>query len=721
MTALSSATFATSSRRSVLQGATAGLVIGFVWSGPSRKAQAAPTPAPFAPNAFVRIAPDNSVTVLIKHLEMGQGVYTGLTTIVAEELDADWAQMRAEHAPAIQDLYKSTRAGVQMTGGSTSIANSYDQLRKAGATARAMLISAAAKQWNAPAAEIKVENGVLSYKNKSATFGELAMKAAALPVPANVTLKDPATFKLIGRDATRLDTPSKVDGAAQYGIDVNLPGMMRAVVARPPRFRATVKSFNADTVRAMPGVKYAFAVPSGVAIVADSFWQAQKARGALQIEWDETNAETRGTTELMAEYKKMANGTGSSARNDGDANAALSAAKRTINLEFEFPYLAHAPMEPMDCVMKVDSDGCEIWAGSQFQTVDQGNVARVLGLTVPQVKINTMFAGGSFGRRANAFSDYLTEAAYIVKELPPGTPVKVIWTREDDIRGGMYRPMYYHNMRASLNAEGKIDAWKHTIVGQAILKGTPFEGSIKNGVDGSSVEGAQKLPYDIPNLSVELHTPDTKVPVLWWRSVGSTHNSYATEVFVDQLAKAANTDPVEFRRTHASKHPRHLAALNLAAEKAEWTKPLGPNRARGIAVTEAFGTVAAQVVEISRDADGKIKVDRVICAVDCGVVINPNIIATQMEGGVAYGLGAILRGEITMTAGRVDQSNFDTYGVLRMDEMPVVDVHVVPSENLPSGVGELGVPALGPALANAIFALTGKVVTKLPMASSVAV
>lgn len=710
------------SRRAVLQGTTAGLLVGFVWNGKGIARAAAPSAAPFAPNAFIRVAPDNTVTVLIKHLEMGQGIYTGLSTIVAEEMDADWSQMRAEHAPADVKLYANSGLGFQATGGSTSTANSYLQLRQAGATARAVLVSAAAKEWNAPDADITVEKGVLSYKGKTATFGELAARAAALPVPANVTLKDPKTFKLIGGTVPRLDTGSKVDGSAKYGMDHAAPNMMVAVVARAPRFGGVASNFDSTTAKAMPGVKAVMSVPSGVAVLADSFWQAQKARSALRIEWDETNAEKRSTAQIFAEYKALAAKPGLPARKVGDAPAAIAKAKRTVTAEFEFPYLAHAPMEPLDCTIVRQLDGCEIWAGVQFHTIDQGNVAAVLGFKPDQVKINTMFAGGSFGRRANIQSDYLVEAAHIVKGLPVGTPVKVIWTREDDLRGGKYRPMYFHSIKAGLDEQNKVVAWQHTIVGQSIGKGSAFESFlIKDGIDGTSVEGAANLPYDIPNIAVDLHTTVAGPTVLWWRSVGSTHNAYATEVFADQVAKAMGQDPLEFRRAMLAKHPRHLGVLNLAAEKAEWTKPLGKDKARGIAVAEAFGTTVAQVVEISRNTAGQINVDRVVCAVDCGVVVNPDIVQAQMEGGIAFGLGTILKSAITLKDGLVQQSNFDTYGVLRMTEMPTVEVHTVRSDTAPSGVGEPGVPPIGPALANAMFALTGVPVTKLPMRTSAAV
>jgi isoquinoline 1-oxidoreductase subunit beta len=714
----------TTSRRTLLQTASAGLVIGFVWTGKdSGRAMAATTAEPvFAPNAFVRVAPNNTVTVLIKHLEMGQGVYTGLSTIVAEEMDADWAQIRAESAPANQKLYGNAGMGIQMTGGSTSTANSFNQLRQAGATARAMLVAAAAQAWNVKPDDIKVEKGVLSAGSKTATFGDMAARAARMPVPEKPIMKDPAKYTLIGKEGLRLDTPGKVDGSAMFGIDVSMPGLLTAVVARAPRFGGTVKSFNADLAKATPGVKHVLQIPNGIAVVADTFWQAQKARSALQIEWDFSKAEMRGTSELLAEYKKLADTPGLPARTEGDATAAMATAKRTVSLDFEFPYLAHAPMEPLDGTFLISADGCEIWAGCQFQTVDQGNVARVLGIKPEQVKINTMLAGGSFGRRANIESDYMVEGANIAKALPPDTPVKLVWTREDDLRGGKYRPMYYHRLKAGLDDKGQVIAWQHNIVGQSIMKGTAFEAmAIKNGIDGSSVEGASNLPYDVANIDVTLHTPDVKVPVLWWRSVGATHNTYATEAFIDQVAKAAGKEPLAFRQELLAKHPQHLAVLKLAADKADWSKPLGPNKARGIAVVEAFRSHVAQVVEISRNAQGRITVDRVVCAVDCGLVINPDIVRTQMEGSIAYALSAITKGAVTLKDGVVEQSNFDTYNVLRMDEMPVVEVHFVPSTNAPTGVGEPGVPPLGPALANAIFALTGKPVAKLPMQSSAAV
>ena len=709
----------TPSRRDLLKGAAAGLIVGFVWTPPASRVLAAETAAPKAPdvNAFVRIAPDNTVTVLVKHLEMGQGTYTGLPTIVAEELDADWSQMRAESAPADVALYKNFAFGMQGTGGSTGVANSFAQLRQAGATARAMLVEAAAKEWKVPAAEIAVSKGVISHaaSKRTANFGKFAEKAAALTPPTDVKLKDPKDFKLIGTVQPRMDNVEKTTGKAIFALDVARPGMVCAAVMRSPRFGGVVKSVDDSAAKAIKGVISVVKISSGVAVVADSFWTAKQARDALKITWDDSKAEKRGTPELLAEYKALAKTPGLSARKDGDAAGAMANAAKTVTAVFEFPYLAHAPMEPLDAVVEIKDGKCEVWAGCQFQTVDQGNIAKTLGMKPEQVTIHTLLAGGSFGRRANFTSDFMVETAEIAKSMPAGTPVKLLWTREDDIKGGKYRPMYVHSMKAGIDAQGNVTAWTHRIVGQSIAKGSPFAGK-PGSVDGMSVEGASNLPYTVPNLEVELHTTDVGVPVLWWRSVGSTHNAYATEVFVDMVARAAGKDPLAFRQASLGNHARHKAVLDLAAQKSGWGTAMGANKARGIAVAESFNSYVAQVAEVSRDAKGKIKVDRIVCAVDCGIAINPDVIRAQMEGGIGYGLSAIMKGAITLKDGLVEQSNFDGYDVLRIDEMPKIEVHIVPSTANPTGVGEPGVPPIGPAVANAIFALTGKPMTVLPIA-----
>jgi isoquinoline 1-oxidoreductase subunit beta len=675
-----------------------------------------------APNAFVRVAPDNSVTIISKHLEMGQGSYTGLATIVAEELDADWSQVRVEAAPSDPARYNNLAFGpIQGTGGSSSIANSWPQLRKAGATARAMLMSAAAQKWNVPASGLTVDKGVVSHgpTNRHATFGELATAAAALPVPTDAPLKDPKDFKLIGHTAPRVDSRAKTDGSARFTIDVALPGMLTAVIARPPLFGATVKGIDKTAALKVPGVTDVVAVPAGVAVLGKGFWAARQGREALKVDWDESHAEHRGSDELLVEYKALLDKPGLSARRDGDTAAAFAGATKVLEAVYEFPYLAHAPMEPLDCVVQLSADRCEVWAGSQMQTVDQGAVAQVVGLPPGKVELHTLLAGGSFGRRATTQADVATEAASVAKAIGGRQPVKLMWTREDDIRGGLYRPLFVHRLRAALDASGRILAWEHRIVGQSFIKGTPFAGMIQNGVDPTAVEGGSTLPYTIPNLAVDLHLTEVGVPTLWWRSVGSTHTAFSTETFLDELAQAAGRDPFELRRDLLANHPRHRGVLELAAAKAGWGTPLPAGHARGIAVHESFNSFVAQVAEVSLRKDGLPKVERVVCAVDCGVAVNPDVIRAQMEGGIGFALGAALWSEITLDKGRVVQSNFDGYRVLRIDEMPKVEVHIVPSAEAPTGVGEPGVPPLAPAVANAFFQLTGQRVRRLPFVRSV--
>jgi isoquinoline 1-oxidoreductase beta subunit len=681
---------------------------------------------PFAPNAFVRIAPDNTVTVIVKHLEMGQGTYTGLPTLVAEELDADWSQIRAEGAPADAKLYNNLFWGqAQGTGGSTALANSYEQLRKAGAAARAMLVSAAAEKWKAPAKEIKVSNGVVSWKEKKASFGSLAGDAARQAVPTEVQLKDPKNFKYIGKPVRRTDAHAKSTGTARFTQDVKLPGMMTAVALHPPRFGAKLKSFDASKAKEVKGVVdvVSFSTPGrdGVAVLAKDYWTAKKGRDALTAEWDETNAFKLSSSELMDQYKKLAATQGVSARKEGDADKALAGAAKVLEAAYEFPFLAHASMEPMNCVVSLQSRGenanCEIWNGEQFQTIDQMVVAQTLGLKPEQVKLNQLYAGGSFGRRANPASDYLVEAAAITKAAGGKYPVKLVWGREDDMRAGWYRPAYYHVLKAGLDEKGNLVAWKHVIVGQSILTGTAFESMlVKDGVDGTSVEGAANLPYAIPNMAVELHSPKVGVPVQWWRSVGSTHTAFATECFLDEVARESKKDPYQLRRALLAKHPRHLAALDAAAKRAGWGKGLKRNHVQGIAVHESFNTVVAQVVELSKNKSG-LKIEKVTCAVDCGVAVNTNVVAMQMESGIGYGLSAALTGAITLKEGMVEQSNFHDYQPVRMNQMPRIDVVIVPSKEKPTGVGEPSTPVIAPALANAILAHGGKPMRALPLST----
>ncbi len=698
------------------------LTIGFEWIGATRRAAAVAMPAsgaPFAPNAFLRIGADNHVTVIAKHLEMGQGAYTGIATIVAEELDADWAQVRVESAPADAKRYANLAFGtIQGTGGSSAMANSWNQLREAGAKARAMLLAAAASDWHVAASELTVSKGVVSHEatKRTANFGSLVKTAATLPVPDQVTLKDPKDFKLIGHKAARVDAAAKTDGTAEFTLDVVLPGMLVALLKRPPQFGATVRSFDATAASAVPGVVKVLQVPRGVAVVAKSFWSAKQGRDALRIDWDDSKAEKRSSADLMEEYRRLADQPSLAARKEGDAERALRDATQKVTASYEFPYLAHAPMEPLDAVVKLSATSCEIWAGDQFQTVDQMNAARTAGLDPQQVSIHTLYAGGSFGRRANLGSDYIVEAVSIAKAYgADATPIKLQWTREDDIHGGLYRPMYFHKLEAGLNAQGQLTAWRHVIVGQSIMADTLFAAMIKDGIDGTSVEGAANIAYAIPNIAVNLATTKTGVPVLWWRVVGSSHTTFAVEAFIDEVAHAAGVDGFTFRRKLLEHHPRLKGVLELAAEKAGWSSaPLPAGRGRGIAVAEAFKTYVAQVAEVSVDKDGHVTVDRVVCAVDCGTAINPDIIAAQMEGGIGFGLGAVRFGAITLKDGRIEQDNFNSYRVLRMNEMPKVEVHIMPSTEAPTGVGEPGVAPVGPAVANAIFAATGRRMHVLP-------
>lgn len=710
------------SRRDVLK-LSGALTVAF-WLPPPKRAFADAPSATNAlvPNAFVRIGADDTVTVIAKHVELGQGAYTGLATIVAEELDADWKHVRVEAAPADASKYNNTMWGpIQGTGGSTAIANSFEQLTKAGATARALLVTAAAQRWDVPAGEITIASGVVQHaaSGKSARFGELVADAAQLPVPTDAKPKDPSAYRLIGRPIERVDSRAKSTGTAMYTQDVRLPGLLTAVIVHPPRYGAKLKRFDASKAKAMNGVKavVAFETPArtGVAVLASDFWSAKKARDALTVEWDESAA-FRGSSEaLFAQFRALAQQPGDSAKKQGDVEAALRGASRTLEATYELPYLAHATMEPMNCVVRLGEDECEVWNGDQFQTADQFALAKLLGIRAQNVKIHTLYAGGSFGRRANALSDYVVEAAAIAKAAGVSVPVKLVWTREDDLRAGFFRPMFVHTLKAGLDAEGAIIAWQHRIVGQSILEGTPFHGP--GPIDPASVEGAANLPYAIPNLSVELHSPKVPVPVQWWRSVGSTHTAFATECFIDDIARATRQDPYALRRRLLANHPRHVAALDLAVEKSGWKRARAKDEVLGLAVHESFGSVVAEVAHLKKTSDG-IKLERVTCAVDCGLAVNPNIVEMQMESGIGYGLAATLEGRVTLKDGKVEQGNFDDYPVLRMMQMPKIDVHILPLRTKPSGVGEPGTPVIAPALCNALALIVDEPPRTLPLSAS---
>ncbi len=668
-------------------------------------------------NAFVRVGSDDTVTVVVKHLDKGQGITTGLATIVAEELGAGWSQMRSEFAPADVEKYANLAFGVQGTGGSTSIANSWMQLRTAAAGARAMLVAAAADDWGVAPGEVTLSGGVLRHdaSGKQAPLGDFAAAAADVSPPAEPALKDPSEFTLIGTHVPRLDSAAKTDGSQAFTADLTRPGMLLAVVRHPPKFGATVKSVDASAAMTVKGVKEVVQIPRGVAVLADSYWSASKGRDALRVEWNLDGAESRSSEKMFADYREALAGQGLSARGEGDADGVLAESGASRSASFEFPFLAHATMEPMNCLVELGADGCEVWTGSQLQTVDQQVVAAIVGMTPEQVRIHTQYAGGSFGRRAVPDSDFVAETAMIAKAIDGRAPVKLQWSREDDMRAGRYRPMSVHSMEAKVDDAGDIVAWRHRIASQSFLVNTPFEGLIQDGIDASMVEGARELPYGIPNLGVEAHTVDSGVPGLWWRSVGHTHNAYATEVFFDMLAHDAGKDPLALRLELLKEHPRHTATLNLVAEKSGWGTPLPEGRGRGVAVHESFGSVVAEVAEVTVAADGGFTVDRVVCAVECGIAVNPDVVRAQMEGGIGYGLSAMLREAVTLADGEVTQGNFHEYRPLRINEMPRIEVHIVPSAQPPSGVGEPGTPPAAPAVANALFAASGRWITTLPV------
>jgi isoquinoline 1-oxidoreductase subunit beta len=713
------------SRRAFLAGAASvggALVVGFHLDLPGTKAAAAApdfSKVPTKPNAFVRIAADDSVTVLIKHLDMGQGNTTGLATIVAEELDADWAQIRTDFAPADASLYNNLAFGpIQGTGGSTAVANSWMQLRKAGAAARAMLVAAAAAEWKVPAGEITVEKGVLRHPSgKEARFGAFAGAAVTQPVPENPRLKDPKEWRLIGTQLPRLDSGIKTNGSAVYALDVRRPNQLTAVVARAPRFGGKLKGVDDAAARKVAGVVDVVRIPSGVAVVARDTWSAMKGREALKATWDDTAAETRSSDAQLAAYKAEAQKPGIVAAVQGDAGGAIKGAAKVLEAEFSFPFLAHAPMEPLNATIEKTSDGGYlIHAGSQFQTIEQAVTAAILGTTPDKVRIKTLWAGGSFGRRATASADYIAEAAAILKATGERAPIHLVWTREDDITGGYYRPAAYHRIRAGLDAGGGIVGWEHAIVGKSILIGTPMEAMmVKDGVDSTTVEGAADTPYALPAYRFEVHNVRDAVPVLWWRSVGHSHTAQAMEVFIDELAHAAGKDPVAYRLALLGKAPRLSGALKLAAEKAGWTgQPAQAGRGLGVAAHESFGSYVAMVADVSAEG-GKVRVNRIVAAVDVGVAVNPDIIRAQVEGAVGFALSAVLRNRITFKDGAVQETNFDAYEPTRMSEMPKVEVHIVPSSEAPTGIGEPGVPVLAPAISNALFAATGQRLRSLPL------
>jgi len=703
-------------RRDFLKSGAAGavgLVIGFYLPGSRAVAELAPVaPGASALNAWIRIASDESVTIVIDKSEMGQGIITSLSMLAAEELECDWKKIRWEFAPA-DKAYFNTIFGMQGTGGSMSIRASWKPMSQAGASAREMLIAAAAQKWGVDKTACRVENGaVINTVTKArASYGSLADAAAKLPVPADVPLKDPKTYKLVGKATKRLDTPIKTNGRAEFGLDVRRPGMLHAVVARCPVFGGKVASFDATKAKGMPGVKSVIQISTGVAVIADNTWNAMEGRRALDIKWDEGPNGSLTSAGIRKLFAERAEKPGAVARKDGDVPAAMGTADRKIDAVYEAPYQAHVTMEPMNCTADVGAGSCDVWVPTQFQTVNQNTAAKITGLKPEQVHIHTTYLGGGFGRRAE--QDFVIEAVESSKAV--GAPVQVTFSREDDVQHDMYRPASYCRFSAGLDAEGWPVAWNARIASPSIMTRFFGPGALKNGVDESSVEGVSDIAYAIPNLLVDYQLTEPGIPVGFWRSVGASQNGFFSESFVDEIAAASGKDPYQFRRKLLATAPRHLGVLELAAAKADWGKPLAAGRFRGIAVVKAFDTYVAEVVEISVAREGTVQVHRVVCAVDCGRVINPATVEAQMQGAIVYGLTAALKGGITIDRGRVQQSNFSDYDLWRMNEMPHVEVHIVPSEESPTGCGEPGVPPVAPAVCNAIFAATGKRIRSLPV------
>lgn len=703
------------SRREFLKAgaiAGAGLILGVHL--PARAAQEQPKPPYAPPNAFLHIGEDNRVTVFVNKAEMGQGVYTSIPMLVAEELEVDWSQVRAEPAP-VDPIFANPTSHMQQTGGSTSIRTEYQRMREVGAAARIMLIAAAAQNWGVTPQECRAENGrVLGPGGRSLEYGRLTRTAASMPVPQQFPLKDPAEFRIVGKPTPRLDTPPKLNGQALFASDIRIPGLLTVLVERPPVYGGKVKAVRDAKARQVPGVVQVAQIPSGVAVAATTFYAAQRGREALEVDWEEGPRAGLATDRMHQEYRELAKTPGLVARKDGNPERVLAQGGKVLDVTYELPYLAHADMEPLSCAVDLRQEGCEVWVGTQNQTATRDTAARISGLRPDQVTVHTTYLGGGFGRRGNPHSDFVALAMEVAVALK--RPVLVLWTREDDMKGGYYRPLWHARMLGAVDAGGKATAWQHRIIGQSIMKGTFNEKRrIKNGIDLSSVEGAEQVPYEIPNVLVELHTPEKGMPVQWWRSVGHSHTGFEVESFVDELAHLAGKDPYQFRRSLLANHPRHRGVLELAARQAGWGAPLPDGHGRGIAVFESYGSYVCEVAEVSVAQDGAVRVHRVVCAVDCGQTVNPMTIEAQMEGGIVFGLAAALHGAITLKNGRVQQGNFDDYPLLAMDEMPRIEVHIVKNREKPGGIGETAVPPAAPALTNAIFAATGTRIRRLPV------
>ena len=729
------------SRRSFLQTSAAvggGLLLGF--NLPARRLWAQGNAAPFAPNAFIRIDRDGAVILTMHKVEMGQGTYTAMPMLLAEELEVGLDQVRLEHAPADDARYAEPLFGVQETGGSTSVRGNWEPLRRAGAAARSMLITAAAQTWKVDPSSCRAAAGVVTHgpSGRTLSYGALVDAAAKLPVPRNVPLKDPKDFKLIGTPAKRLDTPEKVDGTALFGIDVRLPGMKFAAVAACPVFGGKLAGVDDTKARAIPGVQQVVRTDDAVAVVADHIWAARQGLAALDIRWDEGPNARLTTAEIVQQLATAAEKSGVVARDDGDVTAAMSAAAQRVAAIYQVPFLAHATMEPLNCTVHVRPDGCDLWLGTQVPTFTQTAAAKETGLPKSKVDVHNHLLGGGFGRRLEV--DFVIRAVQIAKQVTG--PVQVWWSREEDIQHDMYRPYYYDRMAAGLDDRGRPVAWSHRIAGSSIearviselfpknlrvikAGGTHRLGAMIKHLDLDAVEGAAEPPYELPNIHVDfVRVEPPGVPTAFWRGVGPTHNIFVVESFIDELAAAAKRDPFEYRRALLGRSPRAKAVLELAAERAGWGQPLAAARGasrggarvgRGIALLHAFGSYIAQVAEVAVSPQGEVRVPRVVCAVDCGTIVNPDIVTAQMESGIVFGITGALWGEITIKDGRVEQHNFYDYRVLRMSEAPTVEVHLVASSEAPGGVGEPGTSCVMPAVTNAIFAATGKRIRRLPV------
>jgi len=663
----------------------------------------------FEPNAYLAIDGSGRISIWVPEAEMGQGVLTALPMLVAEELEADWKAVEVFQAPTDPE-----RFGRMSTGGSTSVRQAWGPLRRAGATAREMLITAAASRWGVPRAECRAERGRVVHQpsGRTAGYGELAEAAAALPLPEHVQLKDPSRFRIIGTPVPRVDTPAKVRGAATFAIDVRRPGMLDAVVARCPVFGGTLKKVDDRRALAVPGVRRVVPLSRGVAVVADGTWAAIRGREALKIEWDEGPAAGLDDAGIARMLEEGAQRKGAVARKDGDVARALARAARRLTADYRVPFLAHATMEPMTCVADVGKDRCEIWVGNQAPTWSQQEAAKLLGIDPSRVVVHTTFLGGGFGRRS--MQDFVLEAVEISRAV--GAPVRLTWTREDDMRHDFYRPVSLHRLAAGIGRDGRPVAWSHRIVAPSITEQL-WPGSVKNGLDRGAVDGAANLPYGIPNVRVEYVMTNTPVPINWWRSVYNSQNAFANECFLDEIAAAAGRDPAALRLALLGPSPRLRRAVQTAVDRSGWGRPLPAGEGRGIACHHSFDTFVAQVAEVAVGRRGRLSVKRVVCAVECGPVVNPDTVKAQMESGIVYGLSAALRGKITIRGGRVVEGNFDDYEPLRLDEMPEIEVHIVPSTEKIGGIGEPGLPPIAPAVVNAVFAATGRRVRRLPLAA----